>query len=150
MKPLKDYAPFKIGERFEDEEGDVIEFILDKSFTYVNGTGYPFDIRLFGGKLVKPLDRNTQKPWRDMTDDEKAPILLAWADGKSIEWWDDEKGAWCENYTVPQMWATAAYRIAPEDVRKEQREFWIAERAGVMVEVHRHVSDAIHVREVTE
>lgn len=139
MKPLKDYAPFTIGERFEDGEGDVLEIVEEGKYKWlrldgrkVNGRSWCINVSE-PVRLCKPLDRQSEaldelaqldadevcgpKLWCEMTDDEKAPILLAWAEGRRIEWMDDD-GSWSEIYLDPTEWDADVYRIAPEEVRE--------------------------------
>jgi|SRR6056297_1222102 len=107
-RPLKDFAPFKVGERFRDEVGDILE-ILDccNCYDWVEVDGVEFEtcspgISVSDGDVVTPLDRDddTPKLWHDMTDAEKRdvpssvlndprnPLQIPWG-----EWTATAKGA---------------------------------------------------------
>ena len=53
-------------------------------------------------------------PLGDMTDEELAPLLVAWYQGRKIQWRGDE---WFDCFADPHDWeANLAYRVAPEPI----------------------------------
>jgi len=125
-KPLSEFAPFKAGERFMDERGDVLEILpvcdrydwvkIGKVQCEAEAPGMSVGLSLV---KVTPLDRedDTPKLWGDMTDAEKGALLLAHHEGKVIEWQFPEKGKSKDWVTVPaeMYWNSGyAYRVRPE------------------------------------
>jgi len=129
-KPLSEFAPFKAGERFRDERGDVLEILpvcdrydwvkIGKVRCEAEAPGV--SVALSSTK-VTPLDRDddTPKLWRDMTDAEKGALLLAEHEEKKIEWnipvsdHTGEISGWkwveCENVGYSPKFA---YRVRPK------------------------------------
>lgn len=64
-----------------------------------------------------PSTPATPTIWADMTDAEKGALLLAWQQGKVIEWFTYD-GGWCATNYDPSKWNDAAYRIKPEPKRE--------------------------------
>jgi len=104
-KPLKDFTPFKAGERFQDDQGDVLTICDDCrtfAWTEINGEYYPPSLASYEiddrSNLVTSLDRDddTPKLWRDMTDAENRvrsePSFLPLKAGKTYQ--IAEEGNW--------------------------------------------------------
>ena len=124
-KPLREFAPFKAGDRFRDEDGDVLTICDDcktLAWTKIDGEDYPVNVASYSidnrTTPVTPLDRDedTPKLWRDMTDSEKGALLLAHHEGKVIEiFLDWDRGGTWVNVTPPPNWLDEyAYRVRPE------------------------------------
>jgi len=118
-KPLKDFAPFKAGERFRDEVGDVLTICADCetfAWTKINGEDFPVSVASYGigTTPVTPLDRDedTFKLWRDMTDAEKGALLLAHHEGKVIE--RSHTGGQWQGVKYLQWHDDIAYRVSPK------------------------------------
>jgi len=124
-KPLSDFAPFKAGERFWDDQGDVLTICDDcESFAWIEIAGqyFPKEVARYAignhTTPVTPIDRDDEEPklWRDTTDAEKGALLLAHHEGKVIEWQFPEKGKSKDWSTVPaeMYWNSGyAYRVRP-------------------------------------
>jgi len=122
-KPLRDFAPFKAGERFRDDEGDVLQIFEDcEYYDWIElggaATAPRLPVRAFSAhnsvRRVTPLDRedDTPKIWRDMTDAEKGALLLAHHEGKVIER-SHTSGQW-QGVEYPRWHDDIAYRVSPE------------------------------------
>lgn len=56
------------------------------------------------------------KPWSDMTDEERTPILLHWSRGGEVEYFDTATYKWCEDDDFePFVYDDVAYRAKPAE-----------------------------------
>lgn len=102
------------------------------------------------------------KLWGDMTPEEKGALLLAYREGKVIEWCYGFRspntfvvdGSSSSVGMAPQWSETCAYRVEPEP--KQPREFWLVgstilptkNRADSYRSFLSIAAEVIHVREV--
>lgn len=63
----------------------------------------------------------------------RAAVMLAYADGKEIEWRDIRKGAWQDAPNPTWNWDKFEYRVKPEEDPRLRHE--AMDRASVMIEV---------------
>ena len=57
------------------------------------------------------------KLWKDMTPEEKGALLLAYHEGKEVEYYSDVRREW---FVTAPVWAeNCAYRVKPKPVVKE-------------------------------
>lgn len=99
------------------------------------------------------------KLWKDMTPEEKGALLLAYHEGKTIEWKWKGRVEWEEDVKGGRAglsWeGECYYRVKPEP--KKPREFWVCGSGCYTTEgpaIHHSKAlgglEVIHVREVLE
>ena len=102
--------------------GDVVECVNGKGYAttgyeYTVSAGYKvngYKIESINSSLFRIISRaNTPKLWRDMTDAEKGALLLAFHEGKVIEYWRRGSGGW-GSCSSAGIYDNGAYRVRPE------------------------------------
>lgn len=105
--------------------GDVVEYILGDRYTIYENQRlkHTFGEVIFydswdSAPYFRIISRasKTPKTWGEMTEAEKGALLLAYHDGKVIEYYDD--GPWFKCIDNPSWSYGNAYRIKPEQKRE--------------------------------